>query len=1108
MQILNKHRSPSTLILICGSLATGIGFVALLGWFTGLPMLSSLGASRIPMAPSTALLFLLYGLGVIILSRPSSGRAASRTCMVIAAVCVFSSLLLFILSCMGIHPDAEHLGFRIAGTLDGAPIGHMSPVTAFCFLMAGLSFLASFSASTGRTRPASVAFWSSFLVVLSGLVLLLAYLFGSPLLYGSRVIPPALPTSLAFLLLGTALLAYSGQRIWPLSGMSDKAGTRSAYVLFMIFILLVSGIGIAGYLYLQNYEKEYRVGVEQQLSSIAELKVSDLVQYRRERLGDASLLYKNDHFSDMVQRFFLNPDSAQERRQVHDWLKKLQTHYQFDYVRLLDAGGITRLSEPAGLPPVSAHCLQRIADVMRTQEIAFQDFHLNEHHQKPYLSILVPILATDGDKRSIGTVILRIDPETYLYPFINHWPSPSRTAETLIIRREGSDVLFLNELRFRKNAALRLRIPLERKEVIAVQAALGRNGIVEGVDYSGVPVLASVRAVPDSPWVLIARMGVDEIYAPLRQQLWTIIALIGALLIGAGTGTALLWRQQHVRFYRERYVATEELRKSERLLSESQRLGHIGSFLYDKTGLLSWSEELYRLYGVLPETFTPTMESFLRLIHTDDQSAMQDWLAACASGSKPDALDFRIIKPDGTISFVRGWGDAALDAENRLIYLTGTVQDITEQKHAEEVLREKEEFNREVLNSLDFSVAVLDRDGHIIAINKEWERFAQQNGGATDKTGVGINYLDTCRVDAPDALNGLQAILNGALEHFELEYPCDSPRGKRWFVMKTSPLTKQRGGLIVAHINITARKRMEEELENYSMELEARVQQRTKELEEKTIQAEAANRAKSDFLANMSHELRTPLNSIIGFSEILEDGMAGPIADNQKELLNDISTSGKRLLSLINDILDLSTVEAGKMQLELSEFNLEEIIDGSLVMFKEKAMKHTITIAAEVEAGIGAIVADERKLKQVLFNLLSNAFKFSPDGGSVSVAARQMVSDVGLGIGRESKPQSPNRDRSYLQISVTDTGIGISPEDQNKLFQPFQQIDSALSRKYAGTGLGLNLCKRFVELHEGRIWVESVEGKGSKFTFAIPSQAEPSLGELVATVTKPTLEKI
>ncbi len=277
----------------------------------------------------------------------------------------------------------------------------------------------------------------------------------------------------------------------------------------------------------------------------------------------------------------------------------------------------------------------------------------------------------------------------------------------------------------------------------------------------------------------------------------------------------------------------------------------------------------------------------------------------------PLRWSFRINRPDGTVRFIRGDCEAVYDDKNRFIYLAGSGQDITERKQAEEALREREEFNREVLNSIDFSVAVIDRDGHIISVNKAWERFAQQNGGAPEKTGVGINYLDTCRADAPEALSGLLAVMNGSMERFELEYPCDSPGEKRWFVMRTSPLSKQRGGIIVAHMNITERKQMEEELEKYNQELEVRVHERTEELEKKTTQAEAANIAKSEFLANMSHELRTPLNSIIGFSEILKDGMAGPMPDNQKELLNDISTSGKHLLSLINDILDLSKVEAG-----------------------------------------------------------------------------------------------------------------------------------------------------------------------------------------------------
>jgi signal transduction histidine kinase len=250
--------------------------------------------------------------------------------------------------------------------------------------------------------------------------------------------------------------------------------------------------------------------------------------------------------------------------------------------------------------------------------------------------------------------------------------------------------------------------------------------------------------------------------------------------------------------------------------------------------------------------------------------------------------------------------------------------------------------------------------------------------------------------------------------------------------------------------------------------LEQKVKERTSELEIARLQAEAASRAKSDFLANMSHELRTPLNAIIGFSEMMKDGMAGPLSETQKEYLTDIWDSGRHLLSLINDILDLSKIEAGKLEFELSEFNLRELIDRSLVMFKEKAMKHNIKVKAEVEEGIENIEADERKIKQVMFNLLSNAFKFTPDGGSVSVRARRIEAG------------------DFVEISVEDTGIGISEEDQKKLFQPFQQLETVLSKKHPGTGLGLAICKSIVELHGGRIWVESEVGKGTRFIFTIP----------------------
>ncbi|MDD5424587.1 MAG: PAS domain-containing sensor histidine kinase, partial [Candidatus Omnitrophica bacterium] len=247
---------------------------------------------------------------------------------------------------------------------------------------------------------------------------------------------------------------------------------------------------------------------------------------------------------------------------------------------------------------------------------------------------------------------------------------------------------------------------------------------------------------------------------------------------------------------------------------------------------------------------------------------------------------------------------------------------------------------------------------------------------------------------------------------------------------------------------------------------------RLKQAEEEILKAkeaaEGANKAKSSFLANMSHELRTPLNAIIGFSELMKEESVGPLNEKQEEYVDYIHESGKHLLSLINDILDLSKVESGKMALELGEFDLKTLLEKSLVFVKEKAAKHGIALSTDIGEGIGAIRADERKVKQVIFNLLSNSMKFTPDGGKIGINARR----------------DGNKE---ISVCVWDTGIGIDEKDRSKVFSEFEQIDSEYSRKYAGTGLGMPLSKKFVELHGGKMWFESEgKGKGARFCFTLP----------------------
>ena len=239
-----------------------------------------------------------------------------------------------------------------------------------------------------------------------------------------------------------------------------------------------------------------------------------------------------------------------------------------------------------------------------------------------------------------------------------------------------------------------------------------------------------------------------------------------------------------------------------------------------------------------------------------------------------------------------------------------------------------------------------------------------------------------------------------------------------------------------------------------------------REIADKSAQLEAASRHKSEFLANMSHELRTPLNAIIGFSEVLTERMFGELNEKQDEYLKDIHASGQHLLSLINDILDLSKIEAGRMELEVTDFDLPNALENALILVRERATRRGITLGHSIDERLGTIRGDERKVKQVLLNLLSNALKFTPEGGRIDVRAA---------------PQD-----GVAEISVADTGVGIAPEDQEAVFEEFRQVGTA-DKKVEGTGLGLALSRKFIELHGGRIWVESEVGKGSTFRFTLPS---------------------
>ena len=485
------------------------------------------------------------------------------------------------------------------------------------------------------------------------------------------------------------------------------------------------------------------------------------------------------------------------------------------------------------------------------------------------------------------------------------------------------------------------------------------------------------------------------------------------------------------------------------------------------------------------------------------------------------------------------------DSDGKIAGLIHVVRDITERKKAEEAL---ERYGKQLtalniasnklmatMTLADIYQQICDIISSVFDFKMVWLGLVEKGHYAVKPvahTGQEDGYLSDIEVTWDDSPLGQgptgTAIKTGKPAISTMDAPAFAPwskeAGKRGYAASLAvPLTSSKGECLgalnfygaadsfasdiirltqifgnqaaIAIENARLVEELEEKVLDRTKALEdanTELQTINKEIELRREEADAASKSKTDFLANMSHELRTPLNAILGFADIMLQGMAGPVSDKQTEFLNDIAASGSHLLALITDILDLSKIEAGKTELELGEFSVQELIASSLIMFKEKALKHSIRVETDVDEAITNITADHRKLKQVMVNLLSNAFKFTPEGGSVSVRARLSaecgVRNAELKEINHSELLTPNSELhgKLIEISVTDTGIGISLENQKKLFQPFQQVETSLTRKYSGTGLGLSLCRRFVELHGGSIHVESESGKGSTFIFTIP----------------------
>ncbi|WP_340818389.1 PAS domain S-box protein [Methanolobus sp. WCC4] len=393
------------------------------------------------------------------------------------------------------------------------------------------------------------------------------------------------------------------------------------------------------------------------------------------------------------------------------------------------------------------------------------------------------------------------------------------------------------------------------------------------------------------------------------------------------------------------------------------------------------------------------------------------------------------------------------DSNGKIIGVLGVGRDITGRKEAQDALLEERQRLANIIEGTNVGTWEWNVQTGETLFNERWAEIVgyslEELSPISIQTWIDLNHPDDLAIS--DKL--LKEHFSGKLDYYECEVRMRHKNGEWVWVLDRGKVTEwdEEGKPLLmygTHADITDRKKAEEEL------LHAKAE------------AENANRAKSEFLANMSHELRTPMNSILGFSQMLYDGIPGSINEKQTKYLSNILKSGNQLTDLINDILDLSKIEAGKMELAYEIFDINDLTDEIVASMKPAAIDKNIDIVNEIDNGIIEIYADRNKIRDVMYNLLSNAIKFTPKSGKVSIKAGH------------------NNDK--ITISISDTGIGIAKEDQPGIFEPFEQVDSFFTREYEGTGLGLNIVKKYVEMHDGELHLESEEGKGSTFTFEIP----------------------
>jgi PAS domain S-box-containing protein len=821
-------------------------------------------------------------------------------------------------------------------------------------------------------------------------------------------------------------------------------------VLLTGFIVLAALIiGVAYWAWWQQ-AGSIRAQAEESLVAMSEIKADQISGWLQERRSDAEAVSDDPLLAQAVADLLAGKGGPRTEADVRARLASLQAVYDYVDVVLTTPEGAVILREPATIAhALGAHAEATAAKAASTGEVQSTDLYVDEEGDVR-IEWAAPLLPAAPGGTAVAAVLMHGDPDDYLYPLLAKWPSPSESGETLLVERRGDRVVYLSDLRARDEDELTLGMPLSRDDLPAVKAARGARGVVEGIDYRGVPVLAAVHAVHGSPWYVVAKEDSAEILSPIAARGWATAGFAFVAVALAAAGTLLLWRSREAQVARELLareaefsslfdgmaegVAMHELIRDGDGEPVDYRITSVNPAYTAQTGVAAAAARGRLATEVYDAAEAPYLDVYATTVEDGQSRAFQVYF-------EPLERHFRI--------------SVVAQGDDRFATI---FEDITERTRYEERLAASEERFRYVFETALVGMSMTEPTGEI-HVNAA---FCEMLGYTPTELELKRWQDLTPPEDVPEIEGRLRPLLAGEQDatRFQKRY-VRSDGGILWADVSVRLRRDAEGKplhFITAVLDITPRVAAEEQIRRLNEELEQRVFDRTAELA-------AANKELEAFAYSVSHDLRAPLRHVGGFSALLSSRAGGDLDEKSRHYLERISTSIAEMGKLIDDLLQFS--RTGRAELKMERVDMDALVAEALGPLRDETRDRDVEWRV---APLPAVIGDQALLRQVWVNLLGNAAKYTRGRSPARV-------EVGAEAG----------DHSDVYF-VRDNGVGFDMDYAHKLFGVFQRLHN--SEEFEGTGIGLANVQRIVSRLGGRVWAEGEMGKGATFFFSLPRRKE------------------